>query len=275
LKKIITAFAGFFIISAVYCQEAIHFTMGLSPNHSYDQHIIQKIKIEINLDSSSAEMISHMESKGMKNPTIQEQETKLEGLVKSGSVNKQTGKMQVISSFISADENMSKLLQPDTKFYGTAGPNELPTYDSISGVSMDETQKSQLLKMMSGFSQFKLPNKKLMAGQSDTVNTQLNFPVAGLILKIDYITIYHLKSIQGTTAQFDIKAVFKLNVTMKDMPVEGSGSGNGTMEYDLTERYPTLYNLSYNMKMRVTKEELIMHMNMDNNVRLTCKIQAL
>jgi hypothetical protein len=275
LKKIIAAFAGILIFSNSFCQESIRFTMGLSPNHSYDQSIDQKIKIEINLDSSSAEMISQMESSGMKNPTNQEQETKLEALIRSGSINSRTGKMPVTSSYMSSDEKISKILTPGTKIFGTAGPNELPVYDSISGASMDETHKSQMLKMMSAVSQFNLPNRNLMVGQSDTLNNVLNFPVAGLILKIDCISIYYLKSIQGNTAQFDIKKVFKLNAEMKDVPVEGSGSGDGTMEYDLKERYPTMFNFNYKMKVRIRKEELIMHMNIDNNINLRCKIQTL
>jgi hypothetical protein len=83
LKKIITGLTGIIIFSNVYCQESIRFTMGLIPNHTYDQNIIQKINIEINLDSSSTEAISKMEAGGMKNPTIQQQQIKLEGLIKS------------------------------------------------------------------------------------------------------------------------------------------------------------------------------------------------
>ena len=46
--------------------------------------VIQKIRIELNLDSSTAEMISKMEANGIKNPTVQEQETGMEALTKSG-----------------------------------------------------------------------------------------------------------------------------------------------------------------------------------------------
>jgi hypothetical protein len=211
----------------------------------------------------------------MKNPTIQEQEIKLEGLLKSGSIDPNTRKMPVIMSFISGDERMSKILSPNLKIIGTAIPNELPVYDSVSGGNFDEKQKAQMLKIMSSISQFKLPNKDLKAGQSDTLNTPISIPIAGMTMKMDYITIYHLISIQGKTALFDISAVFKLSVDMKDLPFNGSGSGGGTMEYDLENRYPTKYNLNYNLKMRLSKDGLIMHMAMKDNLINFCKIQSI
>jgi hypothetical protein len=62
---------------------------------------------------------------------------------------------------------------------------------------------------------------------------------------------------------------------MKDMPFDGSGSGDGTMEYDLGNRYPTKYNLNYNLKMRLEKDGLIMHMKMSDNFVNICKILSL
>jgi hypothetical protein len=183
--------------------------------------------------------------------------------------------MPVTMSFLSADEKLSKIFTPSTLIYGTASLNELPVYDSISGISMDEKQKSQMLKILSVMSQMRLPNRNLAVGQSDTINTPVNIPIAGLTMKMDYITTYLLKSIQGNTALFDIKSMFKLNMEMKDVPVDGSGSGEGTMEYNLKDRYPTQYDFNYNLNMRVAKEGLIMHVKMNENLINTCKIQAL
>ena len=273
MKKIITFVFGLLLFSLVRAQEAIHFTMGLLPGNSYDQSVSQKIKVELNLDSSSAEMLAKMEEGGMKNPTTQEQETNMETLIRSGAMNKQTGKMPVVMSIIKADEKLSKTLNADTKFIGSARMNELPVYDSISGIMLDDNQKQIMLKTMSSLSQINLPNKSLKPGQSDTVHTPISIPVAGVTMKMDYVTVYLLKSIQGKTAFFDVSASFILNMEVKDLPIGGNGSGNGSMEYDLDKHYPSLYKLKYQIFMRIAKEGLIMHMNMISDLTSISKIQ--
>jgi hypothetical protein len=248
--------------------------MGLLPNINYDNTVIQSIKIELNMDSSSAEIISKMEANGMKNPTVQEQETRLEALSISGPLDIQSGKMPVTTSLITSDEKISKLLTTETKFIGTAKLNELPVYDSITGINLDVTQKVEMLKLISSMSQIILPNKHLKPGESDTLHTPIIIPVAGVNLKMDYVTIFFLKSVKGKIALFDVRVNFNLNMEVRDLPIEGFGSGDGLMEYDLKNQYPTNYKLSYLIKMRIAKEGLILHMNMKTDLNSTCKIQA-
>jgi hypothetical protein len=274
MKKIITFVFGLLLFSLVHAQEAVHFTMGLLPNNRYDQTVSQNIKIELNLDSSSAEMLAKMEAGGMKNPTNQEQETNMETLIETGAMSKQTGKMPVVMSILKADEKLSKMLNPDTKFIGSAKMNELPVYDSISGITIDDSQKQIMLKTMSSLSQINLPNKSLKPGQYDTIHTPINIPLAGLTMKMDYVTIYLLKSIQGKTAFFDVSANFIMNMEVKDLPVDGSGSGSGSMEYDMDKHFPSLYKLKYQIFMRIAKEGLIMHMNMIIDLTSISKIQS-
>jgi hypothetical protein len=138
--------------------------MGLLPNNSYNQSVTQKIRIELNLDSSTADMIAKMEANGVKNPTVQEQETSMESLTVSGSLNKKSGKIPVTMSIIKSDDNLAKVLTPETKFLGTARLNEMPVYDSISGITLQENQKQQMLKTMSSLSQINLPNKACYPG---------------------------------------------------------------------------------------------------------------
>ncbi len=274
MKKLISCFAGLCIFSISYCQNAVHFTMGILPNNQYDNTVTQKIKIELNLDSSKPELISKMEANGMKNPTIQEQETRMQALIKSGPLDSRTGEMPVITSILASDEKISKLLTPDSKFFGTARLNELPVYDSISGINLDVDQKVQMLKLITSMSQINLPNKRLKPGESDTLHTPISMPLAGVDMKMDYITIYHLKSVRGTMALFDVNVNFNLNMEVKDLPVDGNGIGDGVMEYDLKNQYPTMYRLGYLIKMRIAKEGLILHMNMNTDLTSTCKIQA-
>jgi|GEM_PF-6368375 hypothetical protein len=274
MKRLIACFSGLFIFSAAYCQDAIHFTVGLLPNINYDNTVVQSIKIELNLDSSSAEIISKMEANGMKNPTVQEQETRLEALTKSGPLDIQSGKMPVTTSILTSDEKISKLLTPETRFIGTAKLNELPVYDSITGINLDVNQKVEMLKLISSMSQINLPNKFLKPGESDTLHTPIVIPVAGVNMKMDYVTIFFLKSVKGKVALFDVRVNFNLNMEVKDLPIEGFGSGDGIMEYDLKNQYPTNYKLSYLIKMRIAKEGLILHMNMKTDLNNTCKIQA-
>jgi hypothetical protein len=132
-----------------------------------------------------------------------------------------------------------------------------------------------MLKAMSSLSQINLPNKSLAPGESDTLHTPISIPVGGVTLKMDYITIYHLKSIHGKTASFDVDANFVLNMEVKDLPVGGYGSGTGSMDYDLEKHYPVIYNLKYKIIMRIAREGLILHMNMFSDLNSISKVQAL
>jgi len=275
MKNFVTGFGCLFILSFGFSQDAIHFTMGLLPNNRYDQSVTQKIRIELNLDSSTAVMIAKMEANGVKNPTVQEQETSMVATTISGSLNKQTGKIPVTMTIIKSDENLARVLTPETKFHGTSRLNEMPAYDSISGITLQENQKQQMLKAMSSLSQINLPNRSLAPGQSDTLHTPINIPVGGVTLKMDYITIYHLKSIREKTALFDVEANFVLNMEVKDLPIAGYGSGAGSMEYDLEKHYPAVYKLKYKIIMRIAREGLVLHMNMISDLNSISKVQAL
>jgi len=275
MKNFITGFSCLFIFSFGFSQSAIHFTMGLLPNNRYDQTVTQKIRIEMNLDSSTADMIAKMEANGLKNPTVQEQETNMEAITISGNLNKQSGKIPVTMTIVKSDENLSRILTPETKFLGTARLNEMPVYDSISGIALQDNQKQQMLKAMSSLSQINLPNKSLSPGESDTLHTPISIPVGGVTLTMDYITIYHLKSIRGKTASFDVDANFVLNMEVKDLPVSGYGSGAGSMDYDLEKHYPSVYNLKYKIIMRVARDGLILHMNMLSDLNSISNVQSL
>jgi len=275
MKNLVTGFGFLLIFSFGFGQGAIHFTMGLLPNNSYHQSVTQKIRIELNLDSSTADIIAKMEANGVRNPTVQEQETSMEAITKSGSLNKQTGKIPVTMTIINSDENLARVLTPETKFLGTARFNEMPVYDSISGITLQENQKQQMLKAMSSLSQINLPNRSLVPGQSDTLHTPISIPVGGVTLKMDYSTIYYLKSIREKTAFFDVYVNFVLDMEVKDLPIAGYGSGTGSMEYDLEKHYPSVYKLKYKIIMRIAREGLVLRMNMVSDLNSISKVQAL
>lgn len=275
MKKLLASVTGLFIFSVSFSQKSVGFTMGLLPNNIYDNTVAQKIKIELNLDSSKAELIAKMEANGMKNPTIQEQATSIETQTTCGPLDKSSGKMAVTTSILSSDEKISKLLTPETRFIGTAKLNELPVYDSISGISLDVDQKVQMLKLLSSMSQINLPHRNMKPGDSDTLHTPMSIPMAGVEMKMDYVTIFRLKSVKGNTAFFDLNVHFNLGMEVRDLPVDGYGSGTGIMEYDLKNQYPTSYSLGYLIKMRIAKEGLILHMNMNTDLTSTCKIKPI
>ncbi|HET7000361.1 MAG TPA: hypothetical protein VFI33_03600 [Puia sp.] len=275
MKNFLAGLGCLFIFSFGFGQGAVHFTMGLLPNNSYDQSVNQKIRIELNLDSSTADMIEKMEANGVKNPTVQEQEINMEAVTVSGSLNKQTGRIPVTMSIIKSDGNLASMLTPETKFLGSTRLNEMPVYDSISGITLQENQKQQILKAMSSLSQINLPNKSLVPGQSDTLHTPISIPVGSIVMKMDYITIYHLKSIREKTALFDVDANFVLNMEVKDLPMSGYGSGSGSMEYDMEKHYPVVYKLKYKIIMRIAREGLILHMNMFSDLSSLSTVHSL
>ncbi len=275
MKKMISVFAGIFFLVPAFSQTSVKFSMGLKPATMYSQLIIQKIKMKISLDSSSADVIARMDSNGMKNPTIQEQNTEIAGTMQTGALNSRTSKMPVTMTLHSSDPKLAQVFTPSTHFFGTAQLNKLPVYDSISGVGMNKQQKEQMLKTMSVLTQIQLPVKSMKVGDYDTLHSPVSIPVAGVSMKMDYVTIFHLKSIEGNTAFFDTQAEFRLDMEVKDLPITGSGSGAGIMEYDLINHYPTKNTLSYILHMGISKDELVMHIDMDASMENTCKIQSL
>jgi hypothetical protein len=53
MKNLVIVLGCLLIFSFGFSQDAIHFTMGLLPNNSYNQSVSHKIRIELNLDSST------------------------------------------------------------------------------------------------------------------------------------------------------------------------------------------------------------------------------
>ena len=273
MKKLTVVFALLLIFSTLFSQEAIKFTMGLLPKKSYDQTLVQKTKIEFSLDSATNKNYqSH--SNVSKPPLMGEQGVRITSIIHTGVINKQTGKMPVTMTIIDVDSNAIKFLNPGTLFIGNAGLNEIPVYDSVSGINLDANHKLLMLKVLSNLSKISLPSASLKPGQYDTVNTSLNNPMGGTE-KMDFITTYHLKSIQGSTAFFDIKVDIHLNIVKKDKSIPGVGTGEGLMEYDLQNHYPSLYNLSYQIKVTQTKDGRNTDMKMTTNMLNTCKVHAL
>jgi hypothetical protein len=272
MKKMIAGLSGLFIFSMAFCQEIVRFSMGFMPNKSYDQILVQKTKIEFSMDTNSNNASMH--SNVSKFPATKELEMRLEFITKTGAMNNPTGKMPVTMTIADGDSNTLRLLKPGTKFIGRAALNELPVYDSISDISMDQKQKMLMMKVFSNFTKISMLPGNLKPGQSDTVRTTLDNPIGGGG-QMDFISIFYLKSIQGSTAYFDIKVDIHFNIDMKNKPIPGNGSGSGLMEYDIKNHYPSKYNQNYQMNMNFTSNGHSAGMKMSIDMKTTCKVQSL
>ena len=127
--------------------------------------------------------------------------------------------MPVTMSIIKSDDNLAKSFDTGNQdFLALPRLNELPVYDSISGINLQENpEESNAENDFFSCRKSICRINSLKPGQSDTLHTPVDIPVAGVNMKMDYITIYHLKSVREKSPFLTCDVNFNLNMEVRDL----------------------------------------------------------
>jgi hypothetical protein len=161
----------------VYSQKEIDFKVKYNPETKYSQTIEQTMHTSLSY-SGSKDVLKILEEKKVQNPTISNDESVMESVVKTGQLTDGTY-LPITIEFINTTKSSGKKPIPDgTIIYGKCFLNNLPELDSIVSPGLDNEFKKVLLKSLQGlFSQIALPDKKLKIGEKFSMKSPITMPM--------------------------------------------------------------------------------------------------
>jgi hypothetical protein len=223
--------------------------------------------------SGAEEVLNELKEQGIDNPIVQNNAG--ESVIEFSTGKLSQGGFPVEMRFVSTtDENLKKVLKPNTVIYGHGTTDNFPVFDSISDISLDEKFRDMLLEtMQSVMSQIKYPEEKMQVGQSATLKTPVTLPVGPVVLNIDINSTYTLKSIKGNIANFDMDIVCVFNGSFEGHNIVAGGSGTGTLAYDTAAEYYKSYGIDVTMQASFEDQGVALNINMNQKTSATADIK--
>ena len=151
-----------------------------------------------------------------------------------------------------------KPIPPGSVIYSTRSKTGRTVFDSLAAEGMDSELKEKLLPTFKALIvQVIIPERDLKIGESFTDVTPLRIPISGMTLDLLLNTTYKLKSISGNLANLDIEQTYTMSSESVSLPVKASGTGKGSMIYDINAGYFTKYNLegAVNMNLDIVRKD--------------------
>lgn len=237
----------FSIFPVLFFGQSIDFKIQYKPQTKYFQKLEQSIENEIYYEASD-EILEKLKENGIQNPTITKTGNNSESVFKAGKL-KSNGTFPVSIEFLkSANAENQSIIPNGTLIYGTGTISKMPQLDSIVSKDMDKTFKESLLQtVQSTFSQLDLPQKTLKIGESFSQETPFTIPISSVSLEMILTTTYTLTKVVNKKAFFDISVLYTMKVSVEKYNIKGSGTGNGKMDYDTINHFPTKYDLNTEM----------------------------
>lgn len=226
-----------------FAQDELTFKIIYKPSTKYNLTTKQTTHTEATY-SGSDEFLEKLKEKGVQNPTITKVGATVESEFNTGKLNG-SGTFPVTMVFIRTSNNDNNTQIPDgTTIYGTGTTTDLPTFDSVASATLsDEFKEGLLLTMKSLFSQVSLPEKKLKVGESFSQETPLSIPIGASKLEMVVLTGYRLVSINNGVGNFDIVQTYTLKTTIGEQPINATGKGKGSLQYDISNNFYNGYQL--------------------------------
>lgn len=122
---------------------------------------------------------------------------------------------------------------------GTFDDNGKFNMDKVTGEGITDEMKTSINAMLeTGLKQINFPKKTLAIGDTFDDSTPLKIPLGQLgTMNATIKTNYTLKKIENGIGFFDTKQVMTLDSDMKELNMKATGSGNGTVEVSIADKY--------------------------------------
>lgn len=255
-------------------EKTLDFKMAYSPKTTYHQVIEQSLGNEL-VYSGSEDILKKIKENGVQNPTITENTTVAESILKTGKLEKD-GNFPVTIEFIKTTSSDQKIIIPNgTIIYGKASASSMPKLDSIVSKDLDKTFKNSILQtLQSTFSQLALPEKKIKIGESFSQESPLKIPVATLTFDMLITTTYKLVNIQNQTANFDIVQDYTLKISdhKQEFNISASGNGKGKLDYNIPNHFATQFNLDIELNFGLKRDEFGLNAKSKSSFKQTVQI---
>ena len=271
---------GFIIISTQQsvAQNEVLFQAKFKPNKTYITEMVNNMQMDMNFDIDSAKK-KEIEGKGMKLPMHMDILQEMTLSTKTGAVaaDKRIPMTMTYDKVeISMTMNGKEMKQPN-KFVGMqikgyATEEGKVSIDAIEG-NPDAATKKALQKMISEvLRNVEFPNKAMKIGDSFTQEVPMEMPMNGTTLNMLTNMTYTLKEIKESQAFFDYTQSLSMNFKMEKGNTTATGSGRGTMIYDIPANYITDSTSDMIMDMKMQMGEMAMKMNLKAKTSVKAKV---
>jgi hypothetical protein len=228
-------FSVFLGITLTACgQEQIEFANEFKPESEYVITTISESKTEVTFEASE-NFMNHLKSKGIDNPQITEETSKMKIAYITGS--EKDGNMPIEIKYLETGMPQDGFIRNGESLKGTYSSKNKIKITELPQRSNIEMEADQIKQLMSdGFSIDLFNNGKLKIGDSLTDKTPMNIPLGPYQITLDIVNTYILKSIVSGKANFDISSTYVLKSDYPEISLSASGGGSGNCFYDNVQR---------------------------------------
>lgn len=236
---------------SVSAQQTINFKIGYKPNMTYNQTTVQTNKTAISYGEGMEPM---------------ENEAKTTSTTVTNTGKAVNGEYSFVSEMnFDKDTQAAAAMSEGIKFIGKVKADgqlqidtmEAPGIDEQTKAIMQESLKANLTKGLA-------PERKVKVGETFTQTTPTEMPIGPATIVMNTKTTYKLTKVEGKKAYFDVSQTVDMSSKAQGPEIKGSGSGSGTMVYDIDNNFPVENNLSTNFKMTMDMQGMIMDLSVTN-----------
>ncbi len=242
-----------------FAQSSINFETGFLPESNYRQST-KTINTQVMTYKGSKDVQRVLEAKGIENPTRNISTSDMDVAIQTGKMSG-NGKFQMVFEYLRYLKGDKSPLPPGTKLYGTAGLNQVPQVDSVSGDMSAEFKESLIKGVEAIFENYKMPARQMKVGDSFEQVTPVNMPISGMNITMEIKTTYKLTKVQDGKALFKIKQTYTFRSDNLKFKLTGGGKGKGTLEYDVEKKFISNYQSQLKMDMKMDIEQITIVLN--------------
>jgi hypothetical protein len=262
-------------LSVAQTKNELLFKIQYNPETKYEQTLDQSNHMELKY-AGEPEFMQTLKDKGVQNPTIVDNHSVIESVMKTGKLSDKTN-FPLAIEFIKTTNSDNKIQIPDgTIIYGKGTLNNLPTLDSITSKGLSEELKKNIMQtMQSFFTQLNIPERKVKVGEVFDLDTPLLIPLAGMQMDMTITTTYKLLSIKNNVADFDFSQVYTMKTNATKFPINATGTGKGKLLYDVVNNFNQNYQIDMEMTAKVKIEKIELDIISKSGMNQSAKISKI
>jgi hypothetical protein len=243
-------------LSLAQTKNELVFKIQYNPETKYDQTLDQTSHLEMKY-GGDPEFIQSLKDKGVQNPTVVDNHSVIESVMKTGKMTNKTYFPLTIEFLKTTNSNNKTQIPDGTIIYGKGTLDNLPTLDSIASNGLSEEFKKGILQtMQSFFTQLNIPERKVKVGDVFDLDTPLSIPLANIQMDMTITTTYKLLSIKNNVADFDVSQVYTMKTSTTKFPMNATGTGKGKLLYDVVNNFNLNYQIDMEMSANVKIEKI-------------------
>lgn len=245
---------------SVNAQQSINFKIAYKPNTVYKQ----------TTEQATTSTISYGEDM---EPMEQEATTNMTHITKTGKL--ANGAMSIIIEMAPEKGSEMEMVMPNgATAYGIVKQDGVPQIDSVNAPGMPaQTKEIMLSTMRTMAGQNLVPAARTVkVGESFTVDTPIEMPIGPATMNMNTKTTYKLNRVEGKKAYFDLTMSIDMKTNAEGQDMKGTGSGSGTMVYDIDNNFFTNQDIKTDMNMNFEAQGMAMSMTLKQDSKIDVSI---